>query len=403
MQTIVQTVLQKMGNISKPQAQVMTTLLTTILVLCGKVNFTNLSRYSPLNEKTYRRFFRKIFNFCHFNQVLVELYGPSDHGLLAVMDASFNFKSGKKTFGLDYFYNGCHSRSERGLELCLIAVVDVVTKASYSINAQQTYNQVQNPLLTRTDYALAHLDVTRQYLPKRVRYLAVDSAYSTHGFVQGAVALKLEVISKLRQNADLKYLYHGPQKARGAKRKYAGKVDLSDLSGLIWVEQLEEEKEDGIELYTQVVWHVSLKRKIRLVYLRDQRNPKKPAYALLFSTDLNQSAQEILKFYRLRFQIEFIFRDAKQFTGLSQCQARDEKALDFHFNASLMALNIAKAEQRDNREEHESIILSMASIKRRALNDYLIELFIRKLGISRTWIKSHPNFQDLRNHGVIRA
>ena len=112
---------------------------------------------------------------------------------------------------------------------------------------------------------------------------------------------------------------------------------------MIWVEQIDEEKEDGgIEIYTQVVWPVSLKRKIRLVYLRDQRNPKKPAYALLFSTNLNQSAQEILEFYRLRYQIEFIFRDAKQFTGLSDCQARDEKALDFHFNASLMALNIAK-------------------------------------------------------------
>jgi hypothetical protein len=291
------------------------------------------------------------------------------------------------------------------LELSLIAVVDVITEASYSINAQQTYNQIQNPLLTRTDYALLHLDQTRQYLPKRVRYLAVDSAYSTHGFVQGAVALKLEVISKLRQNADLKYLYYGPQKAKGAKRKYAGKVDFSDLSGLIWVKQLDDEdnQDNGIELYTQVVWHVSLKRKIRLVYLRDQRNPNKPAYALLFSTDLNQTPQEILKLYRLRFQIEFIFRDAKQFTGLSDRQSRTEKVLDFHFNASLMALNIAKAEQRENRASHESIILSMASIKRRALNDYLIELFIRKLGLSRALIKSHPNFQDLRNHGVIRA
>ena len=63
MKAIVQTVLQKMGTLSQPQLKVMTTLLMTILVLCGKVNFTNLSRYSPLSEKTYRRFFAKIFNF----------------------------------------------------------------------------------------------------------------------------------------------------------------------------------------------------------------------------------------------------------------------------------------------------------------------------------------------------
>ena len=40
MHTIVQTVLHKMGNRSKTQVKVMTILLTTILVLCGKVNFT---------------------------------------------------------------------------------------------------------------------------------------------------------------------------------------------------------------------------------------------------------------------------------------------------------------------------------------------------------------------------
>jgi len=46
---------------------------------------------------------------------------------------------------------------------------------------------------------------------------------------------------------------------------------------------------------------------------------------------------------RTRFQIEFCFRDGHQFTGLLDCQARDEKALDFACNASLAAVNITKA------------------------------------------------------------
>ena len=44
---------------------------------------------------------------------------------------------------------------------------------------------------------------------------------------------------------------------------------------------------------------------------------------LLFSTDIEQDPKEIYQFYKLRFQVEFIFRDAKQFTGLADCQARD--------------------------------------------------------------------------------
>ena len=110
-----------------------------------------------------------------------------------------------------------------------------------------------------------------------------------------------------------------------------------------------------------------------------------------------------MEFYRLRFQIEFIFRDAKQFTGFSDCQARNENALDFHLNVSLMALNVARAEQRSLVGAEELSILSMATVKRRALNDYLLDLFIDKLGLCRTLIKSHINFQGLRNHGVIRT
>jgi hypothetical protein len=66
-----------------------------------------------------------------------------------------------------------------------------------------------------------------------------------------------------------------------------------------------------------------MKRKVRLAYIRDCRNPERVGLALLFSTDINLDASEILCFYKSRFQIEFIFRDAKQFTGLSDCQARD--------------------------------------------------------------------------------
>jgi hypothetical protein len=51
---------------------------------------------------------------------------------------------------------------------------------------------------------------------------------------------------------------------------------------------------------------------------------------------------KVVRYYRSRFQIEFLYRDAKQFTGLTSCQARSEDKLDFHFNAALTAVNLAK-------------------------------------------------------------
>ena len=150
--------------------------------------------------------------------------------------------------------------------------------------------------------------------------------------------LELEVIGKLRRDADLRYVYDGPQKPRGAPRKYDGKVVFDDLSR--W--QTLGEVKPNVSLYTAVVWSVNLKRKIRVVYLLNQPSPDRSYTALLFSTDLELDPTQLYEAYRARFQIEFIFRDAKQFTGLTDCQARDAQKLDFHFNASLTALNLAK-------------------------------------------------------------
>ena len=100
-----------------------------------------------------------------------------------------------------------------------------------------------------------------------------------------------------------------------------------------------------------------------MVVVLDQRDPKRPRYALLFSTDLTLKAQTIYRAYKARFQIEFVFRDAKQFTGLTDSQVRDADRLNFHFNASLTALNIAKSEQLQAHVGSEPMVNSIASVK----------------------------------------
>ena len=60
------------------------------------------------------------------------------------------------------------------------------------------------------------------------------------------------------------------------------------------------------------------------------------------------TGEEVLKTYHTRFQIEFCYRDSKQFTGLMDCQARHKSQLDFAFNASFASLNAAKVFMKDN-------------------------------------------------------
>ena len=117
----------------------------------------------------------------------------------------------------------------------------------------------------------------------------------------------------------------------------------------------------GIAIYTLILNHVSLKRNLKIVVLVDERNKDKKKYTILFSTDTELDAKTLVRYYKARFQIEFIFRDAKQFTGLCDCQARDQARLDFHFNASLTTLNLAKLEHLQAYADTEPGTFSMAS------------------------------------------
>lgn len=207
------------GRFRKPQAKFLVTLFSTILIVCGRVNFTHLSRYSNLSERTYRRQFEQRFDFTRFNAALVRLASENPSEWLAVMDCSFVAKSGKATFGIDRFWNGCASRVETGLEVSVVAVVNVETRVSYALSAHQTFAQGMLPSFTRLDPYLHQLDCVQFQLPSTVRYLAVDGAYAKAAFVSGAIELKLPVISKLRCDANLRYLHTGPQKPQGRKRK----------------------------------------------------------------------------------------------------------------------------------------------------------------------------------------
>ena len=110
-----------------------------------------------------------------------------------------------------------------------------------------------------------------------------------------------------------------------------------------------------------MVNHPQFKRNLHLVVVRHLPTG---GYALLFSTDVSLSAKTIYRYYKARFQIEFLFRDAKQFTGLSDCQARSAGKLRFHFNASLSAVSFAKLEARQSSDRPQAPF-SMASLKRR--------------------------------------
>src|SRR6476660_457460 len=220
--------------------------------------------------------------------------------------------------------------------------------------------------------------------------------------MDAVVSLDLHAITKLRSDANCMFLYTGPHpKRRGARRKYAGKVNCQALSRF---EDLgAREDEPHLHLYTAVVWHKTLKRRLRIVVLLNRKDPAKPRFIVLGSTDPDLHGRKLVELYAARFQIEFLFRDSKQFTGLLDCQARAASALDFHFNAALATLNLVRAEDVCMQQGQEPQVFSMASWKQCQFNERLLELFMENLALDLTWVKNHSCYEELRTYGAIAA
>ena len=170
-------------------------------------------------------------------------------------------------------------------------------------------------------------------------------------------------------------------------------MNWDDLSRF---EHLETENEHLV-LYHQVLHHVQFQCTLRVVLVVDTKHKRR---AVLFSTDVGLDALTIYRYYKARFHIEFLFRDAKQFTGLGDCQARSQAKLACHFNASLTAATLAKLEAR---QQHGDAMFSfsMASLKRRAFNQHLIDRICNHLAKGHTLEKSSPDYEELCNYGSI--
>ena len=404
--TIVPDILKQMPGLGQPQRKFLATLFVTILVLRGRVNFRNLSRYCDYAERTIARQFRRPFAWPDFHQrVLMTALAPHSE-LISAHDASFLAKSGKQTFGLGHFCNGCASRAERGLEISTLAVVDVTRRCAFTLASAQTppgeaATQAE-PEETRVDFYTQQLREHRHRMPSRVKYHCVDGYYAKKKYIDEVVSLDLHAITKLRSDADCLFLYTGPHpKRRGARRKYDGKVNFQALHRFEDLGTRPEEPQ--VHLYTAVVWHKTLQRRLRVVVLLNLKDPAKPRFIVLGSTDPDLNGHKLIDLYVARFQIEFLFRDSKQFTGLLDCQARAEAALDFHFNASLATLNLVRAADWGMQKGQAPHVFSMASWKQCQFNERLLDVFMEKFALDPTVVKNHACYDELRTYGAIAA
>ena len=349
-----------------------------------------MERYGTHDEQTYRNNFAcrksKTVNWLKLNVALAERFFGKDGRTVIAVDPSFIPKSGKKTPHIGRFWSGCAQAVRHGLEITGIGLVNTDANDCMMLRAHQTLCQKELNLRNKTQVEF-YISVIQRYsreLLKLTNIVVADAFFSTKTFTDGIKKFGFNLVSRLRDNSCLFYLYDGEQKKRGRKRVKGDKIDFGKLK-YSSMTKLEIAGLEG-KAYTLIAYSRALKCKIRLV-IWIMPNGK---HKLFFSNDLTLTGEEVLKCYRSRFQIEFCFRDAKQFSGLCDCQAREPWKLDYAFNASFTSLNVAKVMMKEIGMDY-----SMASFKSLMFNTYLTKRIFKTSGYRPNRTLISKIFKDL--------
>lgn len=400
-ETLTETILSKMSEVGKWQRDFLRHLFRLALSFRGRFNFLNMERQGCYNELTYRQNFERSFNWLAFNLELIMAYTLPER--IVVFDPSYVSKSGKFTPGVGWYWSGCAGAKKWGLEIGAFSVVDVINHTALHLVAEQTLPEAAQKSGSMLAYYGDLLLEKAADLKKVSDFLVCDAYFSRNPFVEKVRQSGLHLITRLRDDAVMRYPYLGPQKeGRGRNKTFAGRVN---------VRQLDEQHftpcavgNEGEKAFEAKVYVNSWKCWAKVVVVQQYDDKGQIKSAKVFASTLpTLCGADLWLYYQARFQSEFLFRDAKQFTGLEQCQSRSEKALDFHFNTALSAVSIAKALHWLSLPAEQRGPFSMADIKTQYFNELMLERFFSAYGINPHRAKNNPAYKSLFEFGKIAA
>ena len=201
-------------------------IVLLFLSIKGSVNFLQLERFSGFCEQRFRYFFEQSFDFFAFNKILITNNLKGNTAI--VFDPSFISKAGKKTPGVGYFWSGCAGKAKWGLEFCGLAILDVTRKTAFHLFGFQTIDLHDDEKLIA--FYVRKIMEKKEDLLKISKYLVADAYFSKITFIKPFFDDGFQVISRLRDDADLRYIFVGEQKKRkGRPQKYAGKINFKIL------------------------------------------------------------------------------------------------------------------------------------------------------------------------------
>jgi putative transposase len=353
-----------------------------LLVMPGRGTMLGISRWAGKggSYRTIQRFFSQALPWAMLFWVFFRQYvhRPEEVYLLAG-DEVVVTKAGKHTYGLGRFFSSLYGKPVPGLAFFAFSRVSVQARRAFPVCVEQVVRRATEQASRKAPSAakqppaptikrrrgrpqgsknkpkadgtltpeLQRITGLRGALLKLIAglipltSLVLDGHFGHHNALQMARQRNLHLISKRRCDAALYLPDAGPYAGRGPYRTYGRKVDYGHMPE----QYLKETTMEGpIQtcFYQARLLHKEFAQPLNVVIItKTHVHTQAHAHVILFSSDLELAYAPLVDYYGLRFQIEFNFRDAKQYWGLEDFMHVTPTGVTNAANLSLFMVNVS--------------------------------------------------------------
>lgn len=357
-------------------------IVQAMLAMTGRVTMLNISRWAGEggSYRSVQRFYHTVIPWAEISWMFLCHYLVWAKGeYILAGDEVVVSKAGKTTYGLDRFFASLFQRVIPGLAFFVFSLVSVEERKAYPLGMEQVIRTEEEKAVSKAkteerkskkksggtgksgrpkgsknknkqevvlNAELVRIKTQLEAVMKRtegwitLKYLALDGHFGHNAAMQMVLQCGLQLISKLRHDAELYLPYDGPYAGRGPRRKYGDRIHYDCLPDKI-LKCACVEKDIETRIYQSVMLHKDFAQPLNVVIIaKTNLRTQAHAHVILFSSDLALHYDQLRDFYALRFQIEFNFRDAKQFWGLEDFINTSPVAVNNAANLSLFMVNL---------------------------------------------------------------
>lgn len=434
-------ILKRIGSKVSLPTCLLQVIIGIYCICSGGVTMKNIARWTEVGAsyRTIQRMFGLQINWVLINIELFKIW-LEDKGIvfscsrfILAVDEVVEDKSRHSTYGIGYFYSSLIGKVCRSICSQVVSIIDVTDRKSFPLMEDQQFQKKKQksnqqkraqkgdkpkrkvgrpkgsknknktiddlPLYKSLDKLLSLTMKLLGLVGLIPKHLVADGKYANKNGVLTTQANGLSLTSKLNVRTNLFFLFTGKYKGVGAPPKYG-----KQMQRLTNKYKVETKEENGISyeiFHYPSMWTKGIPSLINVVIIRAIKPDGKTSIVKLFSTDLELEPQQIIDFYRSRFQIEFNFRDAKQFFGLADFKNTKKTQVNNAINLSFFMVNISTILIDQFKQQWQIEHLSIQDLKSVFRAHFYIDFILNYLGKEQGIILNEHQKKVIQTIGAI--